>query len=740
MDINRELNEIIFQYHLDRYYPHYRNMYQAQIAVTEMIEEIKQSGKRVIFIGNDKKEENFVRYLAGDYEGISFLLYNRKNLVPPELVQTAWGEYDSIWIFSFDGGAYIERWFCEHKITCEWIYDFFERMGIFLQRSFLSFCPENLLVLFNQNAYRDSNFTGPVQCELYCQRNKYDHAVDRRTRRIALEKCLFLTLYMRNFVEAKTYIDLLAGEDRCYEDAWNEIQDLLCRMKKVLSGRRQKDFIVYWLDAIPYGGEENMPYLQSIMEKSVSFQNAFTYIPFTKPTLRALLLEKKDIDDGSHDVDMITRQNSDVIRFLEKQGYRIRAYSGYFNICLPAEYQAGCFVEDEFCPASRKMWGMLSDMLLSEEKTFYIIHAFDSHSPYLGSRMSDYKNDSTRYKLIKEELDALLEFYDAFLDSSIYRIYMSDHGRDSIYKYHVLFNVYHESLRARKADGMFSLLNFGKVLRQLVQTGDLQEAAVCGDYVEIGNCDRYNKRDIINILQKKKALGLYMFGAKGIIDQKYIYIHFNTGRECLHQRDGMLLCEPLLLYECPGDVCEPELLPKYRELAGEYPEDMIRHETFRYAGYLYKLYHNILQHNNMRARIDMINQIVGAVPSDNSVAIRMGGVTSSVFYRVLSEENKKKIWGFIDHDKNCLCSRFQLPVAGTDELEYLKKSGVKAIAIPSYNYLHIMRAEAGTWPEGIAVLDIYEHFETNQIECNEDFHTVTGRDEDYDVGFPFDEP
>ena len=121
------------------------------------------------------------------------------------------------------------------------------------------------MVLFNQNAYRDSNFTGPVQCELYCQRNKYDHAVDRRTRRIALEKCLFLTLYMRNFVEAKTYIDLLAEEDWCYEDAWNEIQDLLCRMKKVLSGRRQKDFIVYCMDAIPYGGEENIPYMQSIM-------------------------------------------------------------------------------------------------------------------------------------------------------------------------------------------------------------------------------------------------------------------------------------------------------------------------------------------------------------------------------------------------------------------------------------------------------------------------------------------
>lgn len=30
MDINKALNEIIFKYDLDRYYPHYRNMYEAE--------------------------------------------------------------------------------------------------------------------------------------------------------------------------------------------------------------------------------------------------------------------------------------------------------------------------------------------------------------------------------------------------------------------------------------------------------------------------------------------------------------------------------------------------------------------------------------------------------------------------------------------------------------------------------------------------------------------------------------
>lgn len=38
MDINAALHEIIFKYQLDRYYPHYRNMYHAEKILTDVLE------------------------------------------------------------------------------------------------------------------------------------------------------------------------------------------------------------------------------------------------------------------------------------------------------------------------------------------------------------------------------------------------------------------------------------------------------------------------------------------------------------------------------------------------------------------------------------------------------------------------------------------------------------------------------------------------------------------------------
>lgn len=117
-----------------------------------------------------------------------------------------------------------------------------------------------------------------------------------------------------------------------------------------------------------------------------------------------------------------------------------------------------------------------------------------------------------------------------------------------------------------------------------------------------------------------------------------------------------LLCEPLLFYDCPGDICEPELLTKYRELTGEYPKKMIENEKFQYTRYLYKLYYNILKHNNMQMRIDMINQMLKDYPV-KSVAIRMGGVTSSVFYYNLSEERYGDLLTLIKnaYAVSCIC-------------------------------------------------------------------------------------
>ena len=324
MDINAALNEVIFKYHLDRYYPHYRNMYEAERILCDIISEIKRDNRKAVFVGDDKTGIAFIQNIVRDYKGIRFLFYNRydtelKNLESVNL------EDCEVYLTSFYGAEYIERWFRVHEIQYKWIYDIFGERGYFLQREFFVFGKEDLLNLVApREIIHDSRigYTESIQCELYCQQNKYENTDNAEIKRIALEKSLFLSLYMRNFVEARKYIPLLTQYDSKFEKVWDEIQNLLHMAKEAIVNKNQKDIIMYWLDALQKKKKKNMPYLQSVFQNSVVFDNAFTYIPYTHSALRAMFLGKKDIDDQAYRIKNITIENSPVIQFLEERGYR----------------------------------------------------------------------------------------------------------------------------------------------------------------------------------------------------------------------------------------------------------------------------------------------------------------------------------------------------------------------------------------------------------------------------------
>lgn len=744
MNIDEALNKIIFKYHLDQWYPHYRNMYEAEILLNAVVDGIMQNQKKAIFVGNDMRGIEFIHNISRDYANIYFQFYNRNETEPLEAVN--WKEYDEIYIISFYGAEYIERWFRLHNIRYEWIYDIFEQGGTILQREFFSFGKESLIPFVapgvRTHIAKGYRYAEAIQCELCCQRSKYENSYNYRTKRIALEKCLFLSLYMRNFIEVEKYVSLLMEYDSCFQSVWKEIQDLLNEIKRTISGRTQKDIVLYWLDCIPYGDEKDMPYLQNILQSAIVFENAYANVGYTNSTLRAMFLGKRDIEDQVGYIQEITRENSPVIQYLEEQGYHIKVISGIINRKFPRSYSSARYYAIDHTPCSMKLWDMVADMLSEKGKTLYIIHMMDGHSPYLNSRMKgdNYKDSSAnkeRYRLSRMEIDEQLAFFDSFVSQNAFRIYMSDHGRMEIDRYHIIFSIYHKEWKPRRIEGMFSILDFSTVLKQMIVNDEINEAEFIREYVAIGNMDWYDKWNIGKLIKNKEPLTLAHIGYTGILDKEYIYLRYKTGKEWLQKVENMSLYKPLLFYDFPSDICEPELLSKYRKLAGEYPGELIEFEQFQYTKYLYVLYNNILKHNHVPDRVAAINQVLKDYP-DRSVAIRMGGITSSELYYVLSEENKRKIWGFIDNDKECLCSGLYLPVIQQDGIADLYKNhGIKAIMLPSYSYYRMLRKEVGTWPANIDVLDIYDIFEKRGIGCREDFYKLRGSDEDYNVGFPF---
>lgn len=748
MNIDEELNEIIFKYHLDRHYPHYRNMYESEKILRNVVKNIIQYGKKAIFVGNDSTEIEIIRNMSKDNENIDFLDYDRKDISLEQLESICWQDYEEIYLISYYGAEYAERWFRMHSIKYAWIYDIFEKEGIYLQRAFYAFGKEDLYALivpdYEHVSSRDG-WTESFQCELYCQQSKYDSADDCVTKRIALEKCLFLTLYMRNFEAAQRYVLLLSQDDKRFERLWKEIQNLLSCIKKLIDNREQKDIILYWLDAIPYGDEKDMSYLQSVMQDSIVFENAFTYMPNTHPALRAMFLGKKDIDDLAYYVGKVTHDNSPVIRFLEEQGYGIKVFSGHFPDYFPSQFVSDHFYMDSYETISMKLWDMLSYMLLEKRPTLWIIHAMETHSPCLNSRISDdnCKIGSERYRQSRLEVDEQLSFYDSFLNRNAFRIYMSDHGRmrvpvhtDKKIRFHILFNIYHSAWEPRKIEGLFSLLDFEMVLKQLILNGNIKEEEFLREYVEIGTLDWYNSKLIAKIFRKKTDLPIACFGYKGVVDKEYIYIRYKMGKEWFQKRDNMPSFNPRLFCDDEDEICEPTLLPRYRKLVGGYPESIETDEELtKYSKYLYAVYHNVLKHNNMTERVDIINRLLEGYP-DGSIGLRMGGQHSETLYSYLSEENKKKIWGFLDYNEECQCSKLHLPIACPDRLNELKAEGVKAVLLSSYDYLEELREEAKSYSADIAVLDIYDCFEKYGILCKGIFWEIKALPEDFDVGFP----
>jgi len=104
MDITEALNLIIFKYHLDKYYPHYRNMYEAKKILRRLVGEIISVKERVLFVCDEEAGNEIIQRMAGDCDRISFRLYIRNDLKTLEPIRQE--NFDRVYLTSFYGAEY----------------------------------------------------------------------------------------------------------------------------------------------------------------------------------------------------------------------------------------------------------------------------------------------------------------------------------------------------------------------------------------------------------------------------------------------------------------------------------------------------------------------------------------------------------------------------------------------------------------------------------------------------------
>ncbi len=732
LDINDELEKIIEKYNLDRHYPAYKESRRACDYIYKWIKALSHTGKKSLFIGMDEHALKLINNWGADSKISTLLVCSVEKLKSfTGILENA----DKLYIVSYTRTIELLHWLWEHGYQAESIYDILENEGIYLQMEFYRFfSPLQMSPELNLNEnLEEKSIDGSslVLYEFYYQKQRLLHSVCMKEQKRLKEKLFFLSLCMKNFLEAENILNTMFEADE-FKRCWNEIQQLFSQVREILFLKKEKDIIIYWIDAMSYEESKKLEYLESRRTHSLYFHNAYAETPYTNAVCRSMFCELRQVDDLGYKIKNIDSQNSSLLRDIARQGYEFRIIGDYLSKLFETKFnQCADICKKSSC--SEMLWNLLDQMLRSNRKTVYLVHILEElHSPYLSVRRERFEIPYTRISRKEQikEVDVQLRFYDEMLGDRPYRIYMSDHGswNDVRRKIHIHFQVFHSSWDERETEKMFCFLDFSKIMHLLLLGKEINTELICNrEYVPIQDVDHYNKEDLKNVL---KGIGhlLSFISYKGAVTKEGIYMYFKTGDELYHRWSEEISDVQMYL---DGTKEETEFYKKMRRKIGNFPKELDTEPRFQYAVYTYKAYENVKR--TVRGIAGLINKKFSDY-ADGSIALRMGGEHSWQVYGLLTESNRKKVGAIIDRDDQCMCRRlnaeFFLPG------EKLPDS-IKTVLLSSYIYLDELKSEAEEFYGGVEIMDVYQYWKENGY----DFQSREfwfGLDSDYEVGFPED--
>lgn len=710
-DIDYELEQIIEKYNLDRHYPAYRTSRLACTFIKNWIEKLSNAKDTFLFISMDSYALQLIRgWIIGD--NISTLrIYSIEGLAEYTVKLQS---VDRIYIVSYTRTTEILHWLWRHDFRAESVYDVLESHQIYMQMEYYRFFTPlaDIVELELDDTLKPSSVDGSylTLCEYYYQKQRLMHAVSKEDNRRITEKLFFLAICMRNFIEVERILKTMHYNTHfCdYEKCWSEIEELLDRIRKMLSKKNQNHIIIYWLDALSYEYVEKMEYLWERRDHSVFFDNAYTVTPYTNPTLRSMFCGVRQVDDLGYKVSHIGLDNSPLLKDIIDQGYQFSVLSATFRKGFDKKYNR--YDENVLVsPCSEVFWNLTNQIINEENSTVYLAHALvEMHKPRLGVRRN---NIEQRFSLDSEvidgqiqELNAQLRFYDEMFGDNPYRVYMSDHGSSNIpvNKIHILFQVYHATWKKREVHKLFCYLDFPKIIHQLLVGEAIDDTIWDREYVPVQDVDYYNASRLKEIHTEFGLDRLPFYKAyKGVVTREYAYIHFKTGDELLHKWSDGLYVPVLGMNNSQKDSA---CFKKLREMAGEFPKELDSDPKFSYASNTYTIYENMKK--TVLEAAKLINEMLAGY-EDGSIAFMKGGYHSRQLYAVLTEENRRKIGGIIDRDTQCLCNSLGYRVYQTGDV---LPDDIKAILLSTHDNLAELKEEAKRAYSHLEIIDIYEYW------------------------------
>ena len=724
LDIELELENIIEKYDLDRHYPAYRISMTARRYIKEMIEQFIAvgGGKSCVFITSRWEVQEWIgRWARGNTEVVSAIRISDVDSLYEYTVKLE--KADHIYVASYEQTNVILHWLWEHDIEAQSLYDVLEEQHIYVQMEFVDFF---LPLTFDKelglddDMWKDGNRSSLVLYEYYYQKQRLRHDGKTRHHKRILEKLFFLAIVMRNFVEAERLLAKMPeGHEYCA--CWQELEALLFRIREELHRKKQKDIIIYWLDAFRYTDAEKLGYLKERREHSVFYTNAYTSTTNTRPTMNLMFRGIWQMDDAGYKEKYVGLSNSPLLADIAAAGYDFRIISSYLERYFDAGYAAGRRTLTEYIsPCSEVFWDMADQMLRQEKPTVYLAHSLtEMHNPCLSvqrerfEQVQEYPAEVTAMQI--KEVDEQLRFYDTLVGEAAYRIYMSDHGSKSnvCNNFHVLFQVYHISWRKKIRESVFCYADFPKILSALLCGQDIDQAMDNRQSVPLQDVDWYNPGHV-GLIVEQEGLDTILFKTrfKGLATRDHLYLRFKTGRELLHRwADGDYI-------PTAGEalaVTKPEIPADLREKTGAFPAFLDTDVRFSVSKNIYLVYENLK--STVAKAASVLNEIMRGY-GEGSVYLYAGGYHTRQLLSIMTQESMGKIGGIIDQDPKCLCAGLGFSIRHPD---HILPAEEKILLLSSRRYLRELQTEARDRYPQMTVLDIYKMWRENGLDFPREF-------------------
>ena len=718
ININNRLDEIILKHHIDRFHPRFKKRMKAIACLTEYFMRIGEDSLLLVASGETDK-----KYMAED-----FSLFNCRVLdyefPDAQAMEQLRKEEKQIVVVSYYKRRELVSCLEANGIRAISMYDELAIRGVILEGNYYDIFGEQYSdYLSRQDTFDYGKLD--INSVFFYDRRCYEIAETQLIAEMYLTRMIFDCVYSKNFILAQKYIQEYA--DRNFTNAagmqqsWTEIQQLLNVIKEKLAERQTKDIVMFWLDQLEYGEDRDMPFLRSMSEKSMDFENAYTVTSYTHPTARTLFSGKRTVDDRAYN-DTIDRQ-SGFIRRIENRGYRFRFYTSLNKVDSSIK---GTRVQNIYAPISQICWDMAADMLAHDEPICAVLHEiFQTHSPYISFGLSgsqySYKEipgqelelaENNLRKIQRKEsrkyVDDVLKLYDHLLPQEAFKIYMSDHGFTTYGRWHTIFRIVQKELQPVKIKKVFSYVDFEKLIFNILD-GEGSLDSVTRSYAYIQDVDYYEKEYLKAVLSREKINLAAVFGYKGVVTERDQYIRYNDGRTVYINRDSN------------GKRVTQEREEYLASLVTEYPKDLIREEKFKYTRNAYRTRENYYRRTGQREakKREIVKGLFNAIPAHKIVAVRGGGEHTIGMWAALDWPQRNKIAYIIDCNKECTASRLGVEVIGPKEIIEKK---IDVIILSSLDYEDIWYEELREQVKDVEIIKLYGFLKEQGMNCNGYFY------------------